>query len=210
MFFSFINMKRVFFCHLFILSASISFAQNDSVSIASDSIPAKLLPENLSPLKRVLWGERGLMRITGIVPLNSENREKELKLRRKMLNAHQILGLTTLGAMVLADYSGQKALNGSHHFVGIHKKVVGVTIGTYFLTAAAALLAPPPLIVRKNWNNIKTHKLLAYLHFTGMILTPILAPHLAGHSYGQQGEFHQISAYITTAIYASAIIVLKF
>jgi hypothetical protein len=85
-----------------------------------------------------------------------------------------------------------------------------VTIGTYFLTAAAALLAPPPLIIRKNWNNIKTHKLLAYLHFTGMILTPILAPHLAGHSYGQQGQFHQVSAYITTALYASAIIVLKF
>jgi hypothetical protein len=204
-------MKKLILCHSFVMAvSSLSFAQSDSAAFTSDSISIKLLPEKLSPMKRFLWGERGLMRITGIAPLNLQSREKELKVRRKMLIAHQVLGVTTLGAMILADYTGQKTLNGSSHFAGIHKKVVGVTIGTYFLTAAAALFAPPPLIVRKKWNNIKTHKLLAYLHFSGMVLTPILAPHLVGNSYSKQAQFHQVSAYVTTSLFASAIIVLKF
>ena len=45
--------------------------------------------------QRIFWGEKGILRRTGIAPLNLENREKELVIRRKMLKAHQIIGYTT-------------------------------------------------------------------------------------------------------------------
>ena len=49
-----------------------------------------LLPEIMLITQRVLWGEKGLLRKTGIAKLNIENREKELIIREKMLKAHQI------------------------------------------------------------------------------------------------------------------------
>ena len=51
-----------------------------------------LLPEKMLITQRVLWGEKGLLRKTGIAKLNIENREKELIIREKMLKAHQIIG----------------------------------------------------------------------------------------------------------------------
>ena len=50
-----------------------------------------LLPEKMLITQRILWGEKGLFRKTGIAKLNVENREKELIVREKMLKAHQII-----------------------------------------------------------------------------------------------------------------------
>jgi hypothetical protein len=195
---------------LFSFSSLAQTFPDSSAQVIEQDTNMPLLPAHLSPLKKVLWGQKGFFRMTGMAPLDPLHREKELKLRRKMLVIHQVLGLTTLAGFIAADYTGQKTLDGNHKFASPHKKIVGATIGTYFATALFALLAPPPIITRKGWSNIKAHKTLAYLHFAGMILTPILAPHLAGKDYGSQGRFHQVSAYVTTALYASAIIVLKF
>ena len=54
-----------------------------------------LLPEKMLITQRVLWGEKGLFRKTGIAKLSIENREKELIVREKMLKAHQIIGYIT-------------------------------------------------------------------------------------------------------------------
>ena len=51
----------------------------------------KLLPERMVFTQRILWGKKGLLRSTGIAPLNNIQREKELKLRRSMLITHQVL-----------------------------------------------------------------------------------------------------------------------
>ena len=49
----------------------------------------ELLPKKMILTQRIFWGEHGLMR--PILPLTQAKREKELKLRRGMLIAHQIL-----------------------------------------------------------------------------------------------------------------------
>ena len=56
--------------------------------------------------QRFLWGENGLFRITGISPLNTKQREKELNLRRSMLKIHQIIGYLTLAGMVTQGFLG--------------------------------------------------------------------------------------------------------
>ena len=58
-----------------------------------------LLPEKMLITQRVLWGEKGLLRKTGIVKLSLENREKELIVREKMLKAHQIIGYITIAGI---------------------------------------------------------------------------------------------------------------
>ncbi len=42
-----------------------------------------LLPEKMLITQRILWGEKGLFRKTGIAKLSIENREKELIIREK-------------------------------------------------------------------------------------------------------------------------------
>ena len=54
--------------------------------------------------QRALWGNNGLLRKAGIFPLNVEQREKELKLRRSMLKIHQIIGYLTLAGMVTQGF----------------------------------------------------------------------------------------------------------
>jgi len=54
-----------------------------------------LLPEKMIFTQKILWGEKGLFRKTGISNLTLENREKELIVREKMLKAHQIIGYIT-------------------------------------------------------------------------------------------------------------------
>ena len=50
----------------------------------------ELLPEKMIFTQSILWGEKGLFRKTGISPLNLENREKELKIRKTMLTMETI------------------------------------------------------------------------------------------------------------------------
>ena len=174
----------------------------------------KLLPDHLGIIKRSLWGEHGLVRLMNLSPLTPEGRAKELKLRRKMLVLHQILGFVTLGTMLTADFSGQMILNGNAQYQTLHSLSTTATISSYFTTAGLALLAPPPMVIRvKQWDAIKVHRILAALHFSGMILTPLLAPNGRNPTLEDlrtKALFHQISAYTTTALFAAAILVVKF
>ncbi|MDB5048568.1 MAG: hypothetical protein JWO30_1639 [Fibrobacteres bacterium] len=199
-------------------------AVKDSVSARPDSATSlsagPLLPEVLSPGEHIMWGEHGLMRITGIFPLTEESRERELGLRRAMLTVHEVAGFATLAAMLATVTYGQLTLNGYTSLGGTHQTLAAVTIGSYFFTAAMSLLSPPPMVRRKEWNTVSIHKGLAIIHFSGMILTPLLANGVAMKERGSgtsqttidrdKAHIHQISGYITTVAFAGAMMAVTF
>ena len=186
----------------------------NDLSNISLAFKPKLLPDHMSFMEKFLWNDNGLMRKIGIAgPLNAESRQNELQARRTMLSIHQITGLATLGLMITADYFGQKVLDGRPDLSGTHKTFVSLTIGSYALTGLLAILSPPPMIRRDDETSTTSiHKTLAWIHLAGMILTPILGSMIVHHHILDinKGHFHQISAYLTTAVFATSVIVLTF
>jgi hypothetical protein len=184
-------------------------AQTDSLSLLDDA-PQKLalLPDHMTLIQRGLWGEKGLFRTTGIAPLTEAVRTQEMKVRRNMLVAHQVIGFATLGGMVAQAIVGSKLYDKNYNVLSLHKNIAtGVNIG-YFGTAGMALFTPPPLISRKQGvNSIKIHKTLAYLHFSGMILTNILADKASDPTWK---PYHRAAAYTAFGAYAAAIVSIKF
>jgi hypothetical protein len=175
---------------------------------AAPSVPAdSLLPSSLGPMEHVFWGRRGLMRHIGF-PLTEESRERELGLRRGMLTAHQVGGFLTLAAMTATAVTGQMILNGRDDLGDRKRLLVTTTIAGYFATAALAMLTPPPMIRRKGISSITVHKGLALVHFTGMIITPILGSQIKD-DYDKR-YFHQISGYTTLGAFAGAMLVVTF
>ena len=208
-----------------LLSQELPFIQQDSLNVSvvqPDTLPVsvvrrpRLLPENLGFFERNLWTENGLFRTLGIAsPLTPESRKSELKLRRAMLVVHEISGFVTLGLMVTTVYYGQKLINdvGNRALTRKHVQFVDATIGTYSITALLSLLSPPPVIRRDEISTVSIHRALAWVHVTGMILTPIIAA-IAKKGRGATDastlRIHQVSAYITTAAFAASMIVITF
>jgi hypothetical protein len=92
----------------------------------------------------------------------------EMKERKSKLKTHEVLGLTTLGAMTATLLTGNTALDSNvHMYLGI------TTAALYFTTAYYSLTAPKPSGVIDR-GRIKWHKALAWIHFPAMIITPIL------------------------------------
>lgn len=181
-----------------------------TVPVQSDPSAAdSLLPEKMSPGEKLMWGPNGLMRKVGNFPLTGEGRERELGLRRTLLTAHQLGGFATLGTMITTVVLGQMTLNG-RDLGETHETFAFTTVGLYGLTAALSLISPPPLIRRDNWSSVSTHKALAWVHFTGMVLTPILGQMVADGGDDDVRRFHQVSAYTTTAAFAGAMLVITF
>ncbi|HKP97219.1 MAG TPA: hypothetical protein VJ385_15830 [Fibrobacteria bacterium] len=185
-----------------------SIAPADSTAAASPLTADPLLPETLGPGERLLWGEHGVMRSIGAYPLTEESRERELLLRRRMLTAHQIGGFLTLASMIATAYCGQMILNGESGYEGAKSVLAWTTVGAYFTTASLSLLSPPPVIRRSGWSSVSTHKALAWVHFTGMILTPVLGTLIEDDR--DVRTWHQVSGYVTTAAFAGAMLVITF
>ncbi len=172
-----------------------------------------LLPEKMSFMEKLLWGENGLVRKISLVgPLSAEERENELDIRRAMLTSHQIGGFATLALMLSADYFGQRVIDGHRRSGDTHQTLVTGTIISYSLTALLGILSPPPIIRRDETSTTTLHKTLAWVHAAGMIITPILGSMIGGrrHFNIDKAHFHQIAGYVTTAIFASAMIVVTF
>lgn len=192
---------------LFLLITVTSFSQNgeDLLTILDESIEAPpLLPERMMVTQKFLWGEKGILRKSGIAPLNMEQRQKELKLRRTMLTAHQILGYTTLAAMIAQGIIGGKLYNGDYELYDLHKDMATVVNVGYFTTAGLSLFAPPPLINKKvkGFSSIKAHKTLATIHFSAMVATNIYKD--------KDRDIHKAAAYTAFGSYAMAVLVFKF
>ena len=201
-----------------LISQELPIVQPDSLPVSVVRRP-RLLPENLGFFERNLWTEHGLFRSLGIAsPLTPESRRSELKLRRTMLVAHEVSGFVTLGLMVTTVYYGQKVLNEYYTsnyrpLLSKHTQFVDATIATYSITALLSLLSPPPVIRRDEISTVSIHRALAWVHVTGMILTPIIAA-IAKKGRGATDmsvlRIHQISGYITTAAFAASMIVVTF
>ena len=163
-----------------------------------------LLPDNMLFSQGLLWGKKGILRTTGVAPLTLENREKELKIRRTFLTAHQLIGYATLAGMIAQGVMGTELYKGKNFRYNAHKTVGNLTSISYFTGASLSLFAPPPLTNEKTkgLSSIKAHKYLATLHFTGMIATNVLAE--------DNKKLHRAAAFTTFASYAAAVLVFKF
>ena len=176
--------------------------------ITDENATPELLPERIIFTQKIFWGENGILRKTGIAPLNLENREKELKLRRSMLKTHQILGYITLGAMVAQGFIGGELYNATgdryNSLYKTHKNMSKVVNAGYFTGAALSLFSPPPLVNKKTkgFSSIKAHRFLSNIHFSAMVITNMVSD--------SNKKSHKAAAYTAFASYATAVIVFKF
>jgi hypothetical protein len=207
-------MKKIIAVFLCITMTTLSFAQDHLLNdlMKEQDTTTELLPKKMLLTQRVFWGEKGLMR--PFSPLTPANREKELKLRRGMLVAHQVLGFVTLGGMVGQGITGTQLYKGSGRVGDIHEGLAVAVNTTYSATAIMSLFTPPPLINRdKKLSAIRLHKWLAVVHMGGMIGTNILAQSLEdaqGDQYTRLKKWHRAAAFTTFASYAAAVITIKF
>lgn len=165
----------------------------------------ELLPEKMIFTQSLLWGKKGLLRKTGISPLNLENRQKELKIRKTMLTTHQAIGYLTLASMIAQGIIGGKLYNGDESLRSTHNTMGKVVNIGYFTGAGLSLFSPPPLINKmksKGFDSVKAHKILATVHFSAMVAT--------NHYKYRDKKVHKAAAYTAFASYATAVIVLKF
>ena len=135
------------------------------------------LPENMPYVKSLIWGKEGAFRKLNIGP---ESRIEELKLRRKMLQAHQWLGIITLAGLAYQYDVGKKLYDGddsdywdSHY--DKHKAMGYFTYITYMSTSSLSIFSPPARKYDNNINSIRFHRRMAALHFTAMVAQPFLA-----------------------------------
>ena len=155
--------------------------------------------------QKLFWGENGLLRKINLSPLNQEQRQKELKLRRVMLKTHQIIGFVTLAGMITQGFLGGKLYkNPNIDRYNTHKTIGNLTSVSYFTGAGLSLFSPPPLINKKykGLNSIKAHKYLASLHFSAMLATNFFK--------NKNRKIHKYSAYTAVGSFAAAIMVFKF
>ena len=194
---------------VFILGIQAQDFSDEFESLINQEKPS-LLPEKMLITQRVLWGEKGLLRKTGIVKLSLENREKELIVREKMLKAHQIIGYITFAGMIYQGILGGKLYNGDYSVYETHKTLGKVVTATYFTGAGLSLFTPPPLVSRKKegLNNIRLHKILANVHVPAMIVTNIYADKQQGNK--SYKEIHKVSAYTAVASYSLAMFTIIF
>ena len=199
--------KLLFIIAITIGLNSLSYAQegDDLFMLIDEEIQAPpLIPARMVFTQRLLWGEKGVFRATNLSPLNMEQRQKELNVRRVMLTTHQVLGYLTLAAMVAQGIIGGKLYNGDASLYNTHKTMADVVNIGYFTTAGMSLFAPPPLINKKvrGFSSIKAHKILATVHFSAMLATNIYKD--------KNREIHKGSAYTAFGSYALAVLVFKF
>jgi hypothetical protein len=202
-------MKYVYLLLLSLLSIE-TFSQDDLLEdlMKTQDSTTELLPKKMLLTQRVFWGEKGLLR--PISPLTTFNREKELKLRRKMLVAHQIMGFVTLGGMFGQGIVGASLYKnpGKDGLKDLHEGLASVVNITYSTTAVMSLFAPPPLINRdKKISAIRIHKWLSIIHMSSMIATNILADKASDPKFK---PYHRAAAYTAFGSFAAAVIAIKF
>ena len=106
---SYVRASEIILLGGFFFWFTFSFSQGEDLfnSLRQETVKDEsLIPKRMIFTQRALWGNKGLLRKFGIFPLNVEQREKELKLRRSMLKIHQIIGYLTLAGMVTQLFCG--------------------------------------------------------------------------------------------------------
>jgi hypothetical protein len=177
--------------------------------MSEQTADSALLPKKMLVTQRLLWGEKGLMRISGIAPLTIDSRKKEMQVRRGSLKVHQALGFITLGGMVAQGIVGSQLYKGNYKVKDLHEGLASAINVTYSLGAVTSLLAPPPMVNRdKKITSLRLHKWLSVVHMSGMIATNVLAG-LAEENVKYKSA-HRAAAYTAFASFAAAMVVIKF
>jgi len=140
------------------------------------------------------------------------DRQALLDKRSHMLKIHQRLGLITAVPLLATVFLAP----GDHSTASqrdIHAGVAMLTVTLYFTTASYALRAPKPPET-KDRGPIRLHKALAWIHFPGMILTPILgelayAQESKGEKVTGLAAYHGTVASITVASYLASILAVS-
>ena len=211
-------MRKSVFIGIMILFVSFSAkSQNDTIKsnnllnevmkIEKDS--TQLLPDKFLFTQRILWGKKGLMRNFNCFELSTEERKRELKIRRIMLVSHQVFGFATLAGMVAQGIVGTKLYNGDTTLLNTHAAIaVGINV-CYFTTAFLSLFSPPKMLnERAGFSSIKIHKAIAIVHFSSMIATNILAGLVGGND--KLRPYHRAAAFTAFGSFALSMVVLKF
>ncbi len=196
-----------------------STSGSDLLAGLADSTTAQpLLPHQMIFTQRIFWGPKGLLRVMKVAPLTPEGRTHELKVRRTMLVAHQVMGFVTLAGFVAQGILGANLYNATgdryRQLKDAHEKVaVGINVA-YASTALLSLTAPPKLVGdRRGLSGLKLHRYLAIAHIAGMVATNILASQLEdarGDNYLRVKSWHRVAAYTTFGAFALSIIAIKF
>ena len=175
--------------------------------------PAQLLPDHMLLSQRMFWGKKGLMRITNVVPLTLAGREKELNIRRTMLNLHQIGGFITLAGFLAQGIVGSQlySAQGADYtrLLDLHRGIGTATNIAYATTTLLSLSTPPATVGRRRGlSTITLHKYLAVVHLAGMIATNVLGNRVREND--SLKPYHRAAAYTTFGAYAISVLVLKF
>ena len=204
-------MKQLLICSILLICSGRSIAQDDLLGqlLNEEKADSALLPQRMIITQRMLWGEKGLMRTTGIAPLGIEQRKREMQVRRFFLKTHQALGFMTLGGMLAQGIVGSRLYNGNYKLDDAHEALAAGLNVSYSLTAAMSLFTPPPLIQRdKKISSLKIHKWLSIVHMSGMLATNILASRIEDNPSLKPA--HRAAAFTTFASFAAAVVVIKF
>lgn len=200
---------RILLLLVLVITSQLSFGQDDlfglidSLEYSEFELADDLLPERMLFTQKLLWGEKGLMRKTGLSPLNRKQRVKELKWRKSMLTVHQALGYVTLAGMITQGVIGGELYNGNYDLKDTHEALGNFVTATYFTGAALSLFSPPPLISarKEGLSGARAHKWLATVHLSAMIATL--------HYKERDKSLHRASAYTAVGAFATATLVLR-
>ena len=173
--------------------------------------PANATPSNRAPSLEDL----------GFSPAETKSNPKEqvlLDKRTRMLKIHQRLGLITTIPMIaaLVTSSDVGETNTGDNNRSVHMILGSTTAGLYFTSAYFAIRAPR-VPGTESRGPIRFHKAMAWIHGSGMILTPILGA-MAYSQKTKGGDVHCIAsahgpvAIVTAGAFAAALlsVSLKF
>jgi hypothetical protein len=156
----------------------------------------------------------------GIRPEQTQGNAREQQLldkRTQMLKIHQRLGLITAIPMIATLVTSLNAgEDGSNSGRNVHVALGATTAALYGATAYYAICAPR-IAGTETRGPIRLHKALAWIHGTGMVLTPILGAMAYSQKHNGEGvhgiaSAHGAVAVITASAYGAALlsVSLKF
>ncbi len=207
-------LKKVFFLLIFIGALNTVQGQTDSLLqtlLVDKKIDTQLIaPKKMLFTQQLIWGNNGILKNRyGSTQDLVERRKIDLRIRRKMLQVHQIGGFVTLGGMVAQGIVGSQLYNGSYKLKETHEKLGAAVNLSYGLTAINALFTPPSTFKRdKKLTSIRLHKWLAIAHMSGMIATNILGTQIENNVALK--PYHRAAAYTSFISLAAAMVVIKF
>jgi hypothetical protein len=208
------SLLKVFILLIFIGTLNKVQAQTDSLLqtlLVDEKIDSQLIaPKKMLFTQKLVWGENGILKNRyGSTQDLVEKRKIDLRIRRKMLQIHQIGGFVTLGGMLAQGIVGSQLYNGSYKLKQTHEALGAAVNLTYGLTAINALFTPPSTFKRdKKLTSIRLHKWLAIAHMSGMLATNILGTQIENNP--NLKPYHRAAAYTSFVSLAAAMVVIKF